>query len=263
MRSDNPKNNKNVMESLKNNKNVATHQVCHPLRASVAAFKTMKSQEEIEDTTGSGLVAPSCSPFVDFQIVQTHPDLLLYVDSLQKKNAEALSFYPTQVFEREAEKGRLFLGLLNGEPCGYIYVGAKGGDVKCHQVCIQYDARRRLYGAAMVQALEDYAEGSFSITLRCGFDLEANSFWASLGYRCISVQDGGIRRMRKINVWRKQLIAELFEDIAVEPAEGKADASVWRKNKQTGLVTQFVRGKAMKDYRAKIIGENTEVRSGD
>ena len=108
----------------------------------------------------------------------------------------------------------------------------------------------------MVQALEDYAEGSFSITLRCGFDLDANSFWASLGYRCISVQDGGIRRMRKINVWRKQLIAELFEDIAVEPAEGKADASVWRKNKQTGLVTQFVRGKAMKDYRARIIGEN-------
>jgi hypothetical protein len=61
--------------------------------------------------------------------------------------------------------------------------------------------------------------------------------------------------MRKINVWRKPLVAELFEDIAVEPAVGKADASVWRKNKQTGIVTQFTRGKAMKDYRAQVIGK--------
>ena len=74
-----------------------------------------------------------------------------------------------------------------------------------------------------------------------------------MGYSCVAVQDGGIRRMRKINVWRKALNIELFQDIAIEPAVGKADASVWRKNKQTGIVTQFVRGKAMRDYRAKII----------
>lgn len=61
--------------------------------------------------------------------------MLKFIDLLQRKNAEALSFYPTQVFEREKENGRLYLGLLNGEPCGYIYVGSAGGDVKCHQVC--------------------------------------------------------------------------------------------------------------------------------
>lgn len=193
------------------------------------------------------------SIFEGFEVVKTHPDLILYVDALQKKNAEALSFYPRVVFEREEKNGRIFLGLLNGEPAGYLYVGATGGDVKCHQVCIQYDARRRLYGAALVQAMEDYAEGSFSITLRCGFDLEANGFWSGLGYTCIAIQDGGIRRMRKINVWRKQLQREMFADQIMEPATGKTDASVWRKNKQTGIVTQFVRGKAMRDYRAQII----------
>ncbi len=194
----------------------------------------------------------------DFQVVKVHPHLIAYVDSLQKKNAEALSFYPKCVFERESEKGRIFLGLLNGEPCGYLYVGARGIDVKCHQVCIEYDARRKLYGAALVQAMEDYAQGSFSITLRCGFDLDANSFWSGLGYNCIGVQDGGVRRMRKINVWRKTFMALLFEDTIIEPAIGKADASLWRKNKQTGLVTQFIRGKAMKDYRAKIIASSTK-----
>ena len=188
-----------------------------------------------------------------FQIVKVHPSLITYVDSLQKKNAEALSFYPKCVFEREAENGRIFLGLLNGEPAGYLYVGARGNDVKCHQVCIEYDARRRLYGAALVQAMEDYAQGAYTITLRCGFDLDANTFWAGMGYECVGIQDGGIRRMRKINVWRKSLQIELFEDTIIQPAVGKVDASIWRKNKQTGLVTQFVRGKAMRDYRAMIV----------
>ena len=194
----------------------------------------------------------------NFAIVKVHPHLIAYVDNLQRKNAEALSFYPRCVFERESEKGRIFVGLLNGEPCGYLYVGAQGKDVKCHQVCIEYDARRRLYGAALVQAMEDYAtEGNaYTLTLRCGFDLDANTFWAALGYRCVGVHDGGIRRMRKINVWQKQISAELFETETVEPAVGKVDASVWRKNKQTGLVTQFVRGRAMRDYRAMVIAAN-------
>ena len=189
----------------------------------------------------------------EFQIVTTHPDLILYVDSLQRKNAEALSFYPKCVFEREQTNGRLFLGLLNGQPCGYIYVGARGHDVKCHQVCIQYDARRRLYGASLVKAMEDYARCAFSITLRCGFDLDANNFWRDMGYQCIAIQNGGIRRMRKINVWRKSISRELFLDDAVTPAIGTADASIWRRNKQTGVINQFARGKAMAEYRDAVI----------
>src|SRR5580698_5019525 len=86
----------------------------------------------------------------DFFVVTQHPELIKYVDYLQKKNAEALSFYPRQVFERESEKGRVFLALLNNQPCGYIYVGAEGMNVRCHQVCIQYDLRRKLYGAMLV-----------------------------------------------------------------------------------------------------------------
>lgn len=195
----------------------------------------------------------------DFIVVQQHPSIITYVDDLQRKNAEALSFYPRQVFEREQEKGRIFLGLLNGQPCGYLYVGARGRDVKCHQVCIQYDARRRLYGAAIVAVMEQYADEGHasSVTLRCGFDLDANEFWKSLGYVCIASQIGGVRRMRIINVWRKQIVPELFETVAIDPAIGKTDASVWRKNKQTGTVTQFIRGKAMRAYRALVTKEGS------
>lgn len=194
----------------------------------------------------------------DFVIVKDHPQMLTYIDMLQKKNAESLSFYPKQVFEREKENGRLFLGLLNGEPSGYLYVGAAGGDVKCHQVCIQYDARRKLYGAMLALCMEQYAKDSQSnsITLRCGFDLDANMFWNDLGYNVIKIVDGGIRRMRKINIWRKYLKPQLFEDIYLEPAIGKVDASTWRKHKETGIVSQFVRGKKMDQYRIKLIGKS-------
>jgi len=197
----------------------------------------------------------------DFVVLREHPSMITYIDSLQRKNAEALSFYPRQVFEREQSKGRLFLGMLNGEPCGYLYVGAPTWkDVRCHQVCIQYDARRRLYGAAIVAVMEQYATeaGATAIVLRCGFDLDANDFWKSLGYVCVARNLGGVRRMRTINVWRKQLRAELFETLAIEPAAGIVDASLWRKNKQTGLVTQFVRGKAMRDYRAALVKSSSE-----
>lgn len=192
----------------------------------------------------------------DFVVVQQHPDLLKFIDALQRKNADALSFYPLQVFEREASKGRLFLGLLNGQPCGYLYAGSQSQiDVKLHQVCIEYDARRRRYGEMISAVMEQYAldGNATSITLRCGFDLEANDFWQSLGYKCIAHQQGGVRRMRTINVWRKWLRLELFETLAIEPAAGKQDASVWRRNKQTGIVSQFLRGKKMADYRAKLI----------
>lgn len=187
--------------------------------------------------------------------------MLTYIDMLQKKNAEALSFYPKQVFEREQKNGRLFLGLLNNQPCGYIYVGAGGGDVKCHQVCIQYDARRKLYGAMLVVALEDYAKKHFSnsVTLRCGFDLDANKFWQEMGYNCINIVDGGIRRMRKINIWRKYLKEQLFDDVVLDPAIGKTNSTLWKKHKQTGIISGFSRGKALNDYKIKILGNSKNI----
>jgi len=196
----------------------------------------------------------------DFSVVTAHPSLIDYVDGLQRKNAEALSFYPRTVFEREQAAGRLFLGILNGEPCGYIYAGAQSRDVKLHQVCIQYDARRRWYGAALVQILEAYANDgrASTVTLRCGFDIDANEFWKALGYGVVAVHNGGIRRMRRINVWQKQLTPELFAPVYIEPEKGKTSAAIWAKHKQTGIITQFVRGKSKEQYRAMILAKESE-----
>lgn len=69
----------------------------------------------------------------DLVIVKDHAQMVAFIDQLQRKNAEALSFYPTQVFEREASRGRLLLSILNGEPCGYLYMGSgRDGTARCH-----------------------------------------------------------------------------------------------------------------------------------
>ena len=77
-----------------------------------------------------------------------------------------------------------------------------------------------------------------------------------MGYNCVGVVDGGIRRNRKINIWRKQINPELFDDLIVDPAKGKTDASIWRKHKKTGLITGFNRGAKLKEYRAALIKES-------
>lgn len=186
-----------------------------------------------------------------FDVVTSHPRLLAYVDHLQRKNAESLSFYPLCTFEREAEKYRIFVGILNDDPCGYLYCGAYKRTLKIHQVCIQYDTRRKLYGASLVAVVERCAidRQCDRVRLRCGFDLDANRFWADLGYHCVRVESGGVRRMRKINVWEKWLQPTLFEPETTDPAVGKTSAALWRKTKTAGVVNQFSRGQRLRDYR--------------
>lgn len=193
----------------------------------------------------------------DFVVVDQHRDMIAYVDNLQKINSETLSFYPRQAFERAYDTRKLLLGILNGQPSGYLYVGGKGRNVVCYQVCIQYDARRKLYGAMLVAAMENYAieRQALSVRLRCGSDLEANLFWRELGYNCVNIEDGGIRRSRKINVWRKQLMPELFEDVHLDPSTEKTDSNIWRKHKHLGIVSRFNRRKSIKEYRMFLKGK--------
>lgn len=178
---------------------------------------------------------------------------LVYIDSLQKKNAEELAFFPKIVFEREIDNFRILLALVNNEPAGYLYHGALGLNCKIHQACIQYDLRGQLYGAELVRnfiRLCD-AAGSSSITLRCGSDISANHFWKAMGFYCQAITQGGVRRMRDINNWRYDIQAPLFIT-EVGPSEKAKDASVWAKYKNKDG-NSMLRGKALAQYREKVL----------
>jgi len=186
---------------------------------------------------------------------------LSYIDHLQKKNAEDLSFYPKQVFEREMENNRILLALVNKQHAGYLYHGSFNvNDLKIHQACIEYDLRGNWYGAALVNTLEDMSKINFKkgISLRCGSDIAANRFWQLMGFKCIAIQEGGVRRMRDINVWYKELEKDLFGFSSLEPSTKEKDASIWRKRKKDKKQNRMLRGKALLNYRKTIIEEQAD-----
>ena len=187
---------------------------------------------------------------------------LTYVDHLQKKNAEELAFYPKAVFEREVENQRILLALVNNQHAGYLYHGAMGLDKvnKIHQACIEYDLRGQWYGAGLVSQLESMNQvvGADGISLRCGSDIAANQFWQRMGFSCIDIKPGGVRRMRDINVWYKAIKAGLFAVDHIEPSDKKKDASIWAKRKNKSQ-SSMLRGKALLDYRNAIIAEHQDL----
>ena len=183
---------------------------------------------------------------------------LNFIDYLQKKNAEELSFYPKIVFEREIPNLRIILAEINKQPCGYLYHGAEKTFCKIHQACIEYDLRGQLYGSKLVKTLINNLslQGVYSVTLRCGSDIQANTFWKSMGFYCEAVTLGGIRRKRDINCWRYDIVKPLFLN-QVNPSNKTKDASFWLKRK-TSMGTSFLRGKHLLDYRKKILQESQE-----
>lgn len=192
---------------------------------------------------------------IEVEITPANNADLKYVDSLQKKNAEELSFYPSVVFEREIKNKRILLAKVNNEPAGYIYHGALMPSVKIHQACIQYDLRGQLYGAELVRQLCALAKNAncLSVTLRCGSDIEANGFWKAMGFVCEDIKKGGARRMRDINCWRYDISPQLFV-LPLVPSIKAQDSSFWRKNKSTKK-SPFMRGVALNQYRKIIEGK--------
>jgi hypothetical protein len=190
---------------------------------------------------------------------------LLYIDYLQKKNAEDLAFYPSVVFEREILNARILLALVNGEPAGYMYHGSVSSrKIKIHQACIQYDLRGYMYGSELVKWLINLGKSAHAheINLRCGSDIAANGFWRTMGFQCQSVTQGGARRMRDINAWTLEIEQPLFPFV-VDPSNKQKSAQAWSKARQDGisLGSQFKRGKDMQEYR-KIVEKNTKQAGG-
>jgi hypothetical protein len=153
----------------------------------------------------------------------------VYVMALQRANRESVGGLPGPALRERIAKRAALLGLLNGDPCGYILRDV-GRDrvLRIPQACIQYDARRRAYGAALVgAALLDF-DGE-EIRVRCAADLEANLFWRDLGFTCTATTPGGKRRGRTLNLWQKWLTPRLIgaDEIAVAPVAQRREDSMY------------------------------------
>jgi len=142
------------------------------------------------------------------------PGDLKYVIKLHDDNWDSLGFLPRQAFEEYQQRGQIWVTRENDEPCGYMLFGGNRRDVPCGRrtdagtmkivhACIQYDARRIDHATQLVTMLEVRAvvQGFDRIALWCAQGLEANKFWAAMGYTNI-----GTRTKKRVhNRWFKAL----------------------------------------------------------
>jgi len=190
---------------------------------------------------------------LDFRIAAVS-DLSFIVD-LEHKNKESLGFLPKMAIEERIKKSTIILGRLNCEPFGYLLYDRRGGDVNILQACIQYDARRRLYGAALYQWALAVWKPDF-VRLKCAADLESNLFWRSMDLVCVAVVNGGKRRGRKINVWHHYLTPQLITTSAIPAYQRREDC----KDIETGFLTKAPDGFEDKGSLGKLAWSNRKAK---
>jgi hypothetical protein len=151
--------------------------------------------------------------------VAHEPDLV-YIMSLMRANRESVGGLPEPAIRERLERGTVLLASINDDPVGYLLYDRASDCLRIPQACIQYDARRRKHGEALVAALMREHHDVAEISLRCAADLEANVFWRDMGFTCTATLPGGRRRGRTINAWAMWLTPHLIEleEISVLPA---------------------------------------------
>jgi len=163
----------------------------------------------------------------------------LYVDRLQRLNADDLAFYPRATLDAAIESGHVLFAYENGSPAGYLWFGAvhSGRDIVIYQACIDYEARRRHLGESIVRELIAIARVACAsgIRLKCASSADSNAFWSAIGFYCTRVTAGGVKRGRDINHYRTDTMSPLFVVESVVPSVKPIDMRAYNKMKRDGI----------------------------
>ena len=166
-------------------------------------------------------------------------NLIAYIDLLQRRNADDLAFYPLSTLEKAIGAGQVLVAEENGEPCGYLWCGSirSGWPVTIYQACIDYEVRRREKGWDLVRQLIAFAQagGATAIRLKCASSALSNEFWQAIGFRCVNVTQGGIKRARQLNHWWTPVAPTLFLPETVIPSDAPIDLTAYQRMKREGV----------------------------
>lgn len=173
---------------------------------SVAPAKPPASRSASNATPGAGGVFTQLGADVAAGPVRAAtPADLAYVVALQKRNGEALGFIPRAALAEKIDLGRIWLARENGDPAGFLHHGSLAvPEVRVFQAAVQYDARRRHLGLALVADLvaRARAAGGRAVSLRCLDFLDANDFWTAAGFSLVAREPGA---RGTLNVWGRVL----------------------------------------------------------
>lgn len=125
---------------------------------------------------------------------------LRFVRSAATTAREQIGFIPWQAVLDKAARSGLLVARLNHDWVGFLLHDLAPSVAKVWQIWMRPDARRILYGSALVNRLVTICENNAipRIQARCALDLEAVGFWSILGFDVASIVHGGYKRRRQI-----------------------------------------------------------------
>lgn len=140
-------------------------------------------------------------------------DDIPYIEHLNNRFSRELGFIPRVALENRingTRGGYVGLATENDEPAGFLHTGSMiRPECRIFQAAIQYDAQRRHLGQELVADFitTARARGVKLVTLRCLSDLDANTFWRSMGFRRAGYErvSGEKNRGARLIVWARRL----------------------------------------------------------
>lgn len=128
-------------------------------------------------------------------IIPARLEHIPYIDSLRKKEGDALGFIPMNSYLSIASRtgiggrhrylyDRLMVAIDNDDPTGFCYSSFHGQVAHIYQIVIQEDARRWERASLLESDVrkETLRRGNSGISCRVAYDIDANFFWRALGY---------------------------------------------------------------------------------
>ncbi len=122
-------------------------------------------------------------------------DDFLYIDSLRKKEGNALGFIPKDAYISVLEKNRvanrdrwkyskIWVSEDNGELTGFVFASFNEDPAIIIQIVVQEDARRWHRAILLEKQVDKRARylNLSSIKCRVAIDLESNFYWKAMGY---------------------------------------------------------------------------------
>lgn len=134
---------------------------------------------------------------------------LSYVIKLQRIWSNQVGFLPKPALERYIENQSTLLVRLNNQHAGYLsWALSRKGLLRLNQLAIDPELLRGKLGTDIVHAVERAArKGSCSVVrFQTRIDLEANLFWADLGYTTTAIFQHPTARRKALVEWTKCLL---------------------------------------------------------
>lgn len=128
------------------------------------------------------------------------------VIELHRKNKATLGPLPYAAFADAGASGRLMLGMVNGEVCGYVLYGTPRQQLlKLVHVCVGAQARGSGLAKAMVDAVIASNPGRTTISAHCRVDYQLDGFWRSLDMAPTGHRPGRALKGSTLTIWTRRI----------------------------------------------------------